>query len=48
MLEYARFTGVWNTAKNDYRWHKLQDGDHTALGDCRATLATIEWMAEAE
>ncbi len=48
MLEYARFTGVWNVAKNDYRWHKLQDGDHTALGDCRATLAAIEWMAEAE
>ncbi len=48
MLEYARFTGVWNAAKNDYRWHKLQNGDHTALGDCRATLATIEWMAEAE
>ncbi|MDP9310939.1 MAG: 3'-5' exonuclease [Chloroflexota bacterium] len=48
MLEYARFTGVWNVSKNDYRWHKLQDGDHTALGDCRATLATIAWMAEAE
>ncbi len=48
MLEYARFAGVWNTAKDDYKWHKLQDGDHTALGDCLATLATIEWMAEAE
>ncbi len=48
MREYARFTGVWNAAKNDYRWHKLQGGDHTALGDCRATLATVEWMAEAE
>ncbi len=46
MLEYARFTGVWNAARNDYRWHKLPGGDHTALGDCRATLQTIRWMAE--
>lgn len=48
MLQYAKFTGVWNIAKRDYRWHKLQGGDHTALGDCRATLATIAWMAEAK
>lgn len=47
MLEYAKFTGVWNAAKQDYTWHKLQGGDHSALGDCRATLATIAWMAEA-
>ncbi len=46
MFEYARFMGVWNAAKNDYRWHKLQGGDHTALGDCQATLATIVRMAE--
>jgi DNA polymerase-3 subunit epsilon len=46
MLAYARFTGVWNRAKDDYTWHKLQGGDHTALGDCRATLTTLEWMAE--
>ncbi|MDP9315366.1 MAG: hypothetical protein M3R24_31635 [Chloroflexota bacterium] len=47
ILEYTRFTDVWNVAKDDYRWHKLQDGDRAALGDCRATLATIAWMAEA-
>jgi len=46
MLAYAKFTGVWNAAKQDYRWHKLDGGDHTALGDCRATLMTIAWMAE--
>ncbi|MDP9314349.1 MAG: 3'-5' exonuclease [Chloroflexota bacterium] len=46
MLEYAKFTGVWNATKQDYTWHKLQGADHSALGDCRATLATIEWMAE--
>ncbi len=46
MLQYAKFTGVWNASKHDYTWHKLQSGDHTALGDCRATLETIRWMAE--
>ncbi len=46
MLAYAKFTGIWNAAKQDYTWHKLQGGDHSAVGDCRATLATIEWMAE--
>ncbi len=46
MLQYARYTGVWNRDKGDYKWHKLQSGDHTALGDCRATLETIRWMAE--
>ena len=46
MLEYAKFSGVWNGAKQDYRWHKLHGGDHSALGDCRATLATLARMAE--
>lgn len=48
MLQYAKFTGVWNRDKGDYKWHKLQSGDHTALGDCRATLETIRWMAEEQ
>ncbi len=45
MLAYAKFTGVWNAAKPDYTWHKLQGDDHSALGDCRATLAAIAWIA---
>ena len=47
MLEYARFVGEWNDYRQSYRWHKLQGGDHTALGDCLATLALIQSMAEA-
>ena len=47
MLEYAKFVGEWNDYRQSYRWHKLQGGDHTALGDCLATLALIQSMAEA-
>lgn len=46
MLEYARFSGMWNRFRDGYTWHKLEGGDHSALGDCRATRATLEWMAE--
>jgi DNA polymerase III subunit epsilon len=45
MKGYARFCGEWNSYFGDYRWHKLQAGDHSALGDCRATLALVEQMA---
>ncbi|MFM7520675.1 MAG: exonuclease domain-containing protein [Planctomycetota bacterium] len=46
MVKYAQFVGDWDPYSNDYRWKKLTGGDHTALGDCRATLACIEQMAE--
>lgn len=46
MQEYARFSGAWNAEKGAYRWHKLEGGDHTALGDCWATWALIRAMAE--
>ncbi len=45
MLWYAKFTGEWNSAYSNYRWHKLAGGDHTALGDCRATLQLMQEMA---
>ena len=47
MLQYARFVGQWNHYYGNYRWHKLQGGDHTALGDCLATLDLIRTMAAA-
>ena len=47
MLEYARFIGEWDDYRQSYRWHKLQGGDHSALGDCLATLTLIQSMAEA-
>jgi len=47
MIRYARFIGEWDSRKNDYRYKPLPSGDHTALGDCRATLKLIETMASA-
>ncbi len=47
MHEYARFRGDWDHRKGGYRWHRLSGGDHSALGDCLATLALIEEMARA-
>ena len=32
--------------QND-RWQKLPGGDHSALGDCRATLAILHEMANS-
>lgn len=48
MKEYSKFIGAWNEYHNDYKYQKLRGGDHTALGDCFATLDTIERMARAK
>ncbi len=45
MLNYAAFLGEWNEHRQSYRWPKLQGGDHSAVGDCKATLELIERMA---
>lgn len=45
MLEYARWYGDWNDYRFNFRWQKLTGGDHSALGDCRATLAVLQKMA---
>lgn len=47
MQQYARFVGEWNDYHQSFRWQKLPGGDHSALGDCRATLAIIQEMAAA-
>ncbi len=47
MLHYADFYGEWSDYHHSYTYQKLPGGDHSALGDCRATLALIEKMAEA-
>jgi DNA polymerase-3 subunit epsilon len=45
MLYYAAWRGeIW--ANGSYKWQKLQGGDHSAVGDCRATLELIKRMAE--
>jgi DNA polymerase-3 subunit epsilon len=44
MLMYSAWVGeLW--PYGGYKWQKLESGDHTALGDCRATLALIKKMA---
>lgn len=45
MHAYSRWVGEWNPRFKSYRWQKLPGGDHTALGDCRATLAVLRQMA---
>lgn len=47
MLLYAQFVGDWSSYWNDYRFQPLPGGDHTARGDCLATLEVIKKMASA-
>jgi DNA polymerase III subunit epsilon len=44
---YSQFCGEWNDYRGSYRWQKLPGGDHSAIGDCRATLDVIKHMAES-
>ena len=44
MLMYSAWVGeIW--PYGGYKWQKLESGDHTALGDCRATLDLIKKIA---
>lgn len=45
MRAYSQWVGEWNPRYKSYRWQRLPGGDHTALGDCRATLAVLRQMA---
>ena len=45
MLQYSEYIGEWNSYHGNYKWQKLPSGDHSALGDCRATLKVIQRMA---
>jgi len=44
---YAQFYGEWNDYHGNYRWQRLDGGDHSALGDW-ATLDVIKRMATAK
>jgi DNA polymerase-3 subunit epsilon len=47
MLWYSAWVGeIW--PQGGYKWQKLVGGDHTALGDCRATYRVLERMAEID
>jgi DNA polymerase-3 subunit epsilon len=45
MLMYSQWCGDWDYRRRNYRWQKLPGGDHSSLGDCRATLEIIKEMA---
>jgi DNA polymerase III subunit epsilon len=45
MRAFAAYVGE-RSKKGGYKSQKLSGGDHTAIGDARATLRLIEWMAE--
>lgn len=45
MRPYSRWCGDWSDYWESYRWQALPGGDHTAIGDCRATLRIIQRMA---
>jgi len=45
MQAYAQWYGDWNAKKGNYKWQKLEGGNHRALGDCLATIKLIETMA---
>lgn len=42
---YATWTGDWNDYHQSYKWQRLPAGDHSALGDCKATLEVLKRMA---
>lgn len=46
MLPYSAWVGDWSQWHGNYKFQKLPGGDHSALGDCKATLAVIKRMAE--
>lgn len=48
MLIYSQFVGDWNDYHGNYRWQRLPSGDHSALGDCLATLRVLNKMAESQ
>lgn len=48
MKAYAIFIGDWSDYHQDYTYQKLPAGNHSAIGDCKATLKVLREMAEAE
>lgn len=48
MEAYARYYGEWNAYFGSFKWQRLEGGDHSALGDCLATLELIKRMANTD
>lgn len=43
---YSQFVGEKGMYAGSYKWQKLPGGDHTALGDCQATLRILQRMSQ--
>jgi DNA polymerase-3 subunit epsilon len=48
MKNYSFFVQQWSDYHGDWSYQKLPSGDHSAIGDCQATLKVIQKMAQAE
>ncbi len=48
MRHYSRFVAEYASGYDDWRYQKLPGGDHTAIGDARATLHALRSMADAD
>lgn len=42
---YSEHVGEYSYRHGNYRWQRLPGGDHSAIGDARATLAVLKEMA---
>lgn len=45
MLAYSQYIGNWDPSNQRYKWVSLPSRDHSAKGDCLATLALVKGMA---
>lgn len=45
---YATYIGEWNEHRGNYRWQKLPNSDHSALGDCFATRKVVEIIEKSQ
>jgi DNA polymerase-3 subunit epsilon len=48
MAWYSQWIGEWSEWFGNYKWQRLPAGDHSALGDCIATLKVLYQMAGME
>jgi DNA polymerase-3 subunit epsilon len=46
MKQYSKFVGEWNDYHGNYRFQRLPSGDHSALGDCLATLKILKYLSD--
>jgi DNA polymerase III subunit epsilon len=45
MQQFSAWVGEWNAYHGGYRWQRLPGGDHSAIGDCLATVLVVCNMA---